>query len=186
MSPVVGTTWSVAAAWQVAEPGLGIVMPTEIGRDELRDLTGRGGQLVEVLPAGIAGLPRRNERQMDGNRPAVQPAGSAHPASQRSSPGPRRWPRPPPRRRRAAGCPCGRRRPSRRRATASVSLVVGQVGLPVSCQVMLDVGPRKLRDRPRPVGFDVTHRRGGGGAAHDAGFLVGELDLTRRCRRRRR
>jgi ArsR family transcriptional regulator len=26
-------------------------MPTRIGRDELRELTGRGAQLVEVLPA---------------------------------------------------------------------------------------------------------------------------------------
>ena len=26
-------------------------MPTEIGRDELRQLTGQGAQLVEVLPA---------------------------------------------------------------------------------------------------------------------------------------
>jgi Rhodanese-like domain len=42
----------VAAGWRVAGPGLGIVMPTGIGRDELRALTGRGGQLVEVLPAG--------------------------------------------------------------------------------------------------------------------------------------
>lgn len=28
-----------------------MIMPTEIGRDELRDLTGRRAQLVEVLPA---------------------------------------------------------------------------------------------------------------------------------------
>jgi len=27
-------------------------MPTEVGREELRALTGRGAQLVEVLPAG--------------------------------------------------------------------------------------------------------------------------------------
>ena len=32
-------------------PGLGIIMPAEVGRDELRQLTGRGAQLVEVLPA---------------------------------------------------------------------------------------------------------------------------------------
>ncbi len=41
-------------------PGLGIVMPTGIGRDELRALTGQGAQLVEVLPAddfGWAHLP---------------------------------------------------------------------------------------------------------------------------------
>jgi rhodanese-related sulfurtransferase len=30
----------------------GIIMPTEIGRDELRELTGQRAQLVEVLPAG--------------------------------------------------------------------------------------------------------------------------------------
>jgi rhodanese-related sulfurtransferase len=30
---------------------LEIIMPAEIGRDELRELTGRGAQLVEVLPA---------------------------------------------------------------------------------------------------------------------------------------
>ena len=40
---------------------------------------------------------------------------------------------------------------------------------------MLDTDPRKLRDRPRPVGFDVTDWRGGG-AAHDTGFGVIELD----------
>jgi rhodanese-related sulfurtransferase len=38
--------------WQVAGPGLGIVMPTGIGRDELRTLTGQQARLVEVLPAG--------------------------------------------------------------------------------------------------------------------------------------
>ena len=31
--------------------GLGIIMPTTIGRDELRELAGQGAQLVEVLPA---------------------------------------------------------------------------------------------------------------------------------------
>jgi len=34
------------------EPGMGVIMPTGIGRDELRELTGQGAQLVEVLPAG--------------------------------------------------------------------------------------------------------------------------------------
>ena len=34
----------------MAGPGLGIVMPTGIGRDELRTLTGQA-RLVEVLPA---------------------------------------------------------------------------------------------------------------------------------------
>jgi rhodanese-related sulfurtransferase len=32
------------------EPRLEIIMPAVIGRDELRELTGRGAQLVEVLP----------------------------------------------------------------------------------------------------------------------------------------
>ena len=32
--------------------GIGVIMPTGIGRDELRELTGPGAQLVEVLPAG--------------------------------------------------------------------------------------------------------------------------------------
>jgi rhodanese-like protein len=33
-------------------PRLGIIMPAQIGRDELAALTGQGAQLVEVLPAG--------------------------------------------------------------------------------------------------------------------------------------
>jgi len=39
---------------------MGISMPAGIGRDELLALTGQGGQLVEVLPAGeyyLARLP---------------------------------------------------------------------------------------------------------------------------------
>jgi len=36
---------------RAAGPGLGIVMPTGIGRDDLRALTGPQAQLVEVLPA---------------------------------------------------------------------------------------------------------------------------------------
>jgi len=31
---------------------LGIIMPAQIGLDELRTLTGQGAQLAEVLPAG--------------------------------------------------------------------------------------------------------------------------------------
>src|SRR5262249_46216549 len=34
------------------EPGLEVIMPAEVGRDELRALTGQGAQPVEVLPAG--------------------------------------------------------------------------------------------------------------------------------------
>ncbi|HTZ29963.1 MAG TPA: rhodanese-like domain-containing protein [Streptosporangiaceae bacterium] len=40
------------AAWRQRPPGLGMIMPTGIGREELRTLTGQGAQLVEVLPAG--------------------------------------------------------------------------------------------------------------------------------------
>jgi rhodanese-related sulfurtransferase len=78
-----GTNWS-AAAWQVAEPGLGIVMPTGIGRDELRELTGREAQLVEVLPAsdyewahlpGAVSLPLKEldarAGQLDRSRPVI-------------------------------------------------------------------------------------------------------------------
>jgi hypothetical protein len=53
-----------------------------------------------------------------------------------------------------------------------------QVRLDEAGQVMLDTDPRKLRDRPRPVGFDVTDWRCGG-AAHDTGFGVIELDGER-------
>jgi len=31
---------------------MGVTMPTEIGRDELRELAAQGAQPVEVLPAG--------------------------------------------------------------------------------------------------------------------------------------
>jgi rhodanese-related sulfurtransferase len=59
-------------------------MPTEIGRDELRELTGQGAQLVEVLPAeeyewahlpGALSLPLKelDERagQLDRSRPVI-------------------------------------------------------------------------------------------------------------------
>jgi len=45
-----GICWLAAAAWRAGEPGLGITMPTGIGRVELLTLTGHGAQLVEVLP----------------------------------------------------------------------------------------------------------------------------------------
>jgi hypothetical protein len=64
--------------------GLRIMMPDEIGRDELRTLTGQGAQLVEVLPAeeyGWAHLPgaidlplkRLDEgmEQLDRSRPVI-------------------------------------------------------------------------------------------------------------------
>jgi hypothetical protein len=38
---------------RVTGPGLGIIMPTGIGRDELRKLTGQQAQLVEVLPGWV-------------------------------------------------------------------------------------------------------------------------------------
>jgi hypothetical protein len=52
MWPVVGYLVVSRLVWRVAGPGLGVVMPTGIGRDELQALTGRGAQLVEVLPVG--------------------------------------------------------------------------------------------------------------------------------------
>jgi rhodanese-related sulfurtransferase len=78
-----GIRW-VAAGWRVAEPGLGTVMPTGIGRDELQALTGQRGQLVEVLPAGdydwahlpgAANLPLKEldarAGQLDRSRPVI-------------------------------------------------------------------------------------------------------------------
>jgi rhodanese-related sulfurtransferase len=59
-------------------------MPTRIGRDELRELTGRGAQLVEVLPAddydwahlpGAVNLPLKQldarAGQLDRSRPVI-------------------------------------------------------------------------------------------------------------------
>jgi rhodanese-related sulfurtransferase len=59
-------------------------MPTRIGRDELRELTGQGAQLVEVLPAddydwahlpGAVNLPLKQldvgARQLDRSRPVI-------------------------------------------------------------------------------------------------------------------
>ncbi len=40
------------APQSAGEPGLGIIMPAQIGREELQALTGQGAQLVEMLPAG--------------------------------------------------------------------------------------------------------------------------------------
>jgi len=61
-----------------------ITMPTRIGRDELRELTGQGAQLVEVLPAddydwahlpGAVNLPLKQldvgARQLDRSRPVI-------------------------------------------------------------------------------------------------------------------
>jgi hypothetical protein len=70
--------------WRVAWGGMGVAMPTGIGRDELRALTGRDGQLVEVLPAGdfdwahlpgAANLPLKEldarAGQLDRSRPVI-------------------------------------------------------------------------------------------------------------------
>jgi len=59
-------------------------MPTEIGRDEVRKLTGQGAQLVEVLPAeeyewahlpGAISLPLKHldegMEQLDRSRPVI-------------------------------------------------------------------------------------------------------------------
>ena len=59
-------------------------MPTRIGRDELRELTGQGAQLIEVLPAddydwahlpGAVNLPLKQldvgARQLDRSRPVI-------------------------------------------------------------------------------------------------------------------
>jgi rhodanese-related sulfurtransferase len=69
---------------RVAGPGLGIIMPTGIGRDELRKLTGQQAQLVEVLPAdeydwahlpGAVDLPLKEldarTGQLDRSRPVI-------------------------------------------------------------------------------------------------------------------
>jgi rhodanese-related sulfurtransferase len=63
---------------------LGIIMPTGIGRDQLRTLTAQGAQLVEVLPADEyhwAHLPRAvslplkqldaGTGQLDRSRPVI-------------------------------------------------------------------------------------------------------------------
>jgi rhodanese-related sulfurtransferase len=68
----------------MGEPGLGMVMPAAIGRDELRTLTGQGAQLAEVLPAedyawahlpGAVNLPLKEldagAGQLDHPRPVI-------------------------------------------------------------------------------------------------------------------
>jgi rhodanese-related sulfurtransferase len=67
-----------------AGPGLGIVMPSGIGRDELVTLTGQQAQLVEVLPAddydwahlpGSVNIPLKEldgrTAQLDRSRPVI-------------------------------------------------------------------------------------------------------------------
>ena len=64
--------------------GLEVIMPTVIGRDELRKLTGDGAQLVEVLPAedyewahlpGAVNVPLKEldarTGQLDRSRPVI-------------------------------------------------------------------------------------------------------------------
>jgi hypothetical protein len=43
---------AIRRARRAAGLGLEIIMPTGIGRDDLRELTGQQAQLVEVLPTG--------------------------------------------------------------------------------------------------------------------------------------
>jgi rhodanese-related sulfurtransferase len=65
-------------------PGLRVIMPTVIGRDELQTLTGQDAQLVEVLPAddyewahlpGAVSLPLKEldarTGQLDRSRPVI-------------------------------------------------------------------------------------------------------------------
>ena len=79
-----GICWLAAAAWRAGEPGLGITMPTGIGRAELLTLTGHGAQLVEVLPVddydwahlpGAVNLPLKEldarTGQLDRSRPVI-------------------------------------------------------------------------------------------------------------------
>jgi rhodanese-related sulfurtransferase len=69
---------------RAGEPGSGMVMPAEIGREELRRLTGQGAQLAEVLPAeehagahlpGALSVPLEEldarARQLDRSRPVI-------------------------------------------------------------------------------------------------------------------
>jgi len=64
--------------------GLEIMMPNEIGRDQLRTLTGQGAQLAEVLPAaeydwahlpGAVSIPLKEldarAGQLDRSRPVI-------------------------------------------------------------------------------------------------------------------
>jgi len=84
MPPVTG--YLVVSRRNVAggRAGMGIIMPTRIGRDELRELTGQGAQLVEVLPAedydwahlpGAVNLPLKEldarAGQLDRSRPVI-------------------------------------------------------------------------------------------------------------------
>jgi len=84
MPPVTG--YLVVSRRSVADgrAGMGITMPTRIGRDELRELTGQRAQLVEVLPAddydwahlpGAVNLPLKEldarAGQLDRSRPVI-------------------------------------------------------------------------------------------------------------------
>ena len=75
---------SVGHTARCAGGGMGGVMPDGIGRDELRTLTGKGAQLVEVLPAdeyewahlpGSVNLPLKEldgrAAELDRSRPMV-------------------------------------------------------------------------------------------------------------------
>jgi hypothetical protein len=51
MPPVTGYLFGSRRSVAGGRAGMRITMPTRIGRDELRELTGQGAQLAEVLPA---------------------------------------------------------------------------------------------------------------------------------------
>jgi len=75
----------LVSRWRVGgRAGIGMVMQTGIRRDELRELTGRQAQLVEVLPAddyewahlpGAVSLPLKEldarTGQLDRSRPVI-------------------------------------------------------------------------------------------------------------------
>jgi rhodanese-related sulfurtransferase len=79
-----GIWWEAAGVWRAGKPGSGMIMPTVIGREELRTLTWQGAQLAEVLPAeeyawahlpGAASVPLKEldarAGQLDRSRPVI-------------------------------------------------------------------------------------------------------------------
>jgi len=84
MPPVRGYLFGSRRDVAGGRAGMGITMPTRIGRDELQELTGQGAQLVEVLPAddydwahlpGAVSLPLKQldarAGQLDRSRPVI-------------------------------------------------------------------------------------------------------------------
>src|SRR5260370_22151700 len=70
--------WSAATARRVGELGVGIVMSTGIGRDELRTLTGQAAQLVEVLLASMTSPALPGGSPVQASRYATRPGGGWH------------------------------------------------------------------------------------------------------------